>query len=77
MIDEFKSELFERKNHELINSTSQKLKGLGFKPQLTPREINLFYLKEGLRERIVWEGKLYKVLNTEIQFSEFFQQIIQ
>ncbi len=70
MVEEFKSELLERKNHGLINATSGKLKELGFKPQLTPREINLFYLKEGLRERIVFEEGFYKVLNTPIHFSE-------
>ncbi len=70
MIEEFKSELLERKNYTLINSTSQKLKSLGFKPQLNPREINLFYLKENLRERIVFENGKYQVLNTTIQFSK-------
>ncbi|MBL4593519.1 MAG: bacillithiol biosynthesis BshC [Flavobacteriales bacterium] len=54
----------------MINSTSERLKKLGFKPQVTPREINLFYLKNGIRERIVFEGTSYKILNTDIQFSE-------
>jgi bacillithiol biosynthesis cysteine-adding enzyme BshC len=70
MFDEFKSELLEKKNRGFINVTSEKLKELGFKPQLTPREINLFYLKEGLRARIIFEEGFYKVLNTSIQFSE-------
>jgi len=70
MIDDFKYELLNRQNQKYINITSQKLKELGFKPQLTPREINLFYLQEGLRERIVFEENNYKVLNTTIQFSE-------
>ena len=69
-IDELKSELLERENHTLINQTSQELKELGFKAQVTPREINLFYLEEGLRERIVFEEEKYIVLNTSIQFSE-------
>ena len=68
--DEFRNELLIRKNHQLINSTTEKLKGLGFKSQVTPREINVFYLNEGLRERIVFEENKYKVLNTEIEFSE-------
>jgi bacillithiol biosynthesis cysteine-adding enzyme BshC len=70
MFEEFKAELLERKNHILINTTSEKLKELDVKPQLTPREINLFYLKDGLRERIVFEEGLFNVLNTSIQFSE-------
>jgi bacillithiol synthase len=74
-VDEFRSELLNRKNHALINDTSEKLKQLGFKPQVTPREINIFYLSENLRERIVFEDDSYKVLNTNIQFSE--AEIIQ
>ena len=38
--------------------------------QVNPREINLFYLKEGLRERIVHDKAVFKVLNTEIIWSE-------
>ena len=69
-VDEFKSELLNQTNHQIINTTSEKLKELGFKAQVTPREINIFYLVNGVRERIVFEGDLYKVLNTAIQFSE-------
>jgi len=69
-VDEFKSELLNRTNQGLINSTSEKLKQLGFKQQVTPREINIFYLIDGIRERIVFEAEKYNVLNTEIQFSE-------
>lgn len=69
-VEELRSELFDRKNYQLINSTSEKLRALGFKPQVTPREINIFYLKDGLRDRIVFEKNSYKVLNTELQFSE-------
>jgi bacillithiol biosynthesis cysteine-adding enzyme BshC len=69
-IEEFKGELINRTNHQIINSTSEKLKELGFKPQVTPREINIFYLIENLRERIVFEGGIYNVINTDIQFSE-------
>jgi len=68
--DEFRRELLERNNYNLINSTSDKLVELGYKKQVNPREINLFYLKNDIRERIVFEDNLYKVLNTDIQFSE-------
>lgn len=40
------------------------------KPQVMAREINLFYLDTQLRERIVRDGDRYKVLNTELSFSE-------
>ncbi len=38
--------------------------------QVTPREINLFYIKDNLRERIVFEDDLYKINNTSIQFTK-------
>ena len=38
--------------------------------QVNPREINLFYIEDNLRERIVFEDNQYKVLNTSLTFSE-------
>ena len=38
--------------------------------QVNPREINLFYIENGLRERIVFEDDFYKVLNTDIRFTK-------
>jgi len=62
---------------ELLNNTSYKnviktneLLQKSYKIQVNPREINLFYLAEGLRERIIFEDNIYKVNNTEIVFSE-------
>merc|ERR1711916_78886 len=41
-----------------------------YKIQVNPREINLFYLHDQLRERIVLEKGVYQVLNTELSFTE-------
>jgi bacillithiol biosynthesis cysteine-adding enzyme BshC len=38
--------------------------------QVNPREINLFYMEDNLRERIIFENGKYRVNNTKIQFSE-------
>ena len=38
--------------------------------QVNPREINLFYLGDDFRERIIFEDNLYKVNNTEITFTK-------
>ena len=38
--------------------------------QVTPREINLFYIQDGLRERIVWENEHYKINNTSLSFTQ-------
>ncbi len=65
----FEQELFEKKSHPLIRNRSELLQDLGHKPPVEPREINLFYLKEHFRERIISEDNQWKVLNTEISFS--------
>ncbi|WP_438973044.1 bacillithiol biosynthesis cysteine-adding enzyme BshC [Polaribacter sp.] len=41
-----------------------------YKIQVNPREINLFYLGEGFRERIVFEDDIYKVVNTSLTFTK-------
>ncbi len=38
--------------------------------QVNPREINLFFIEHGLRERIVFEEDTFKVLNTDLQFTK-------
>ena len=38
--------------------------------QVNPREINLFYLTENLRERIIFEDGIYKVNNTNISWKK-------
>ena len=37
---------------------------------MNPREINLFYLTDSIRERIIREGDLFKVNNTDIAWSK-------
>jgi len=49
---------------------SEKLSDLGYGVQVNPREINLFYMHDGFRERIVKQDETYFVLETELEFSE-------
>jgi bacillithiol biosynthesis cysteine-adding enzyme BshC len=63
-------DVLNHKANELCESQTQKLEELGYKSQVFPREINFFYMVEGLRERIEKVGDIYKVLNTEISFTE-------
>jgi bacillithiol biosynthesis cysteine-adding enzyme BshC len=56
--------------HGLVTDTTSQIEALGYHTQITPREINLFYLEDGVRERIVKEGNKYQVLNTDLTFSE-------
>lgn len=62
-------ELFERPSKQLVETTAKELAAAGFNPQATPRAINLFYLDDQIRERIVWEENRFKVLNTSLEFS--------
>lgn len=53
-----------------ITETTEKLTALGYAEQVHPREINLFYLTAGSRERIIErDGKFY-INNTDLSFSK-------
>ncbi len=65
----FEDDIFNRMPSAIVEKTSQKLDKI-YKVQAHPREINLFYLKDSIRERIEEkEGKFF-VLNTGIVFSK-------
>jgi bacillithiol biosynthesis cysteine-adding enzyme BshC len=63
-------DIIEQNSFKNIEATNKELEKLHVHIQVNPREINFFYLSDGLRERIVFEDDLYKVLNTEISFSK-------
>lgn len=65
-----KDDIFRNEANHLVNSTSDKLDRLGYKSQIFPREINFFYLDEGVRERIIKTGQSFKVLDSDLSFSE-------
>jgi bacillithiol biosynthesis cysteine-adding enzyme BshC len=64
------AELTEQASYRIVQHTIDALTGQGFKPQASPREINIFYMKPGLRERIVLEGDVYKVINSDLTFTK-------
>ncbi|MFD2727188.1 bacillithiol biosynthesis cysteine-adding enzyme BshC [Hyunsoonleella rubra] len=65
-------ELVNQNSFETVSKTNKRLVGVSgdYKIQVNPREINLFYLQENLRERIVFEDEKFKVLNTDIVWSK-------
>ena len=65
-----KDDLLNNTAFKVVSKATKSLEDLGYKTQIAPREINFFYLADGIRERITREGNVYKVLNTDIQFSE-------
>jgi len=63
-------ELLEQPSKAMVETATAKLEAAGFSGQAHAREINLFYMREQLRERIVQEGELYTVLNTDYTFTK-------
>jgi len=68
-IPHLENELFQKLTFDSVSSTNASLVKQGYKVQVNPREINLFYLKEQLRERLVIESGMFKVNNTQISFT--------
>ena len=68
--DTIKDELLNQTCFNAVSKSAEALSNLNYKVQVNPRPINLFYLKENLRERIVFEQNSYKVLNTSLVFTK-------
>jgi bacillithiol biosynthesis cysteine-adding enzyme BshC len=64
-----KDELLNATSFNKVTATSAKL-GENYKIQVNPREINLFYLTNNLRERIIFEDNSYKINSTDITFTK-------
>ncbi|WP_026967940.1 bacillithiol biosynthesis cysteine-adding enzyme BshC [Algoriphagus terrigena] len=63
------ADLFANAPFEQARRCTEDLEKLGYKSQIFPREINLFYLEKGLRERIEQSGERFQVSNSDISFS--------
>lgn len=65
-----KDELLNQPSFRLVNKTNDLL-GENYKIQVLPRAVNLFYLDDQLRERIVQApDEHYEIVNTELKFSK-------
>ncbi len=65
-----KDELLNQPSFRLVNKTNDIL-GENYKIQVLPRAVNLFYLDDQLRERIVQApDEHYEIVNTELKFSK-------
>lgn len=63
-----KEELIHQTSFEKVTVTNTLLKD--YTIQVKPREINLFYIEDNLRERILLENGIYKINTTKMEFSE-------
>jgi len=64
-----KDELENQSTFTIVNKTIGELEEIGFKGQAKPREINLFYLDDGIRDRIILEDGKYKTVNTDLSWD--------
>ena len=69
-IPQMKTEMLAQTAFKHVSETNKKLEDLDLKIQVNPREINLFYIKDGLRERILESAGEYSVLDTKIKWNE-------
>jgi len=65
----FEEDIFENTPSKIVNVTSEKLSAK-YKVQAHPREINLFYLKDNIRNRLVQTKEQFVVNDTEIVFTK-------
>jgi len=65
-----KKDIFENTAHKEVSKTIDVLlkSSDDYRVQVNPREINYFYLKEGIRERIIESDGSYLVNDTDIRF---------
>ncbi|WET01578.1 bacillithiol biosynthesis cysteine-adding enzyme BshC [Flavobacterium sp. YJ01] len=63
-----KEELENQTSFKTVQKSIEKLEN--YNVQVNPREINLFYIEDKLRERIIFENDKYIVNNTKITFSK-------
>jgi bacillithiol biosynthesis cysteine-adding enzyme BshC len=63
-----KDELTQQTAYKAVSETIKELSDYNI--QVNPREINLFYIEDTIRERIIFDNGNYSVNNTNIVFSE-------
>lgn len=63
-----KEELLHQTSSKKVLESTEKLKD--YNVQVNPRDINLFYIEDDLRERIIFQNETYYVNKTDIRFSE-------
>jgi bacillithiol synthase len=68
MLPVFEEDLFQQKPSHIVESSCERLSE-HYNVQAYPREINLFYLKDNIRERIIKTNDHFTVHGTSVQFT--------
>lgn len=69
-VEFIKDDLVNHSSYHNVNKRSKFLEDQGYKAQLNPREINLFYMDDGVRSRIEKKKDKYVVVDQDLEFSE-------
>ena len=66
------NDLFGQLGYRKVSESIERLNALpgNYRIQVSPRELNFFYLTEGFRSRLVEEEGVYGVLDSDLRFSE-------
>ena len=72
LVPHAKRDIFDQLPYKKISESIEALNQVSpeYNIQVNPREINYFYLKEGIRERIVKKDEKFHVVNTKLDFTE-------
>ena len=66
-----RDELTKQQSGGLVQQQTETLEKLGYKTVIAPRDINLFYVDDQLRERIERDASgMFRILHTKLKFSE-------
>jgi len=68
--DVIRQDVLQQENKPRVDSATTSLENLGYKTQIHCRDINFFYLDNGLRSRLEKSEDKYRVLDTDLSFSE-------
>ena len=66
----FKNELEDQFIYNSVENTNSKLRSLGYEPKINPRVLNLFFLEDEKRHRIIFEDNVFKIGDINLNLKE-------
>jgi bacillithiol synthase len=72
-----KEELESQFVHQQVSTTNRELTSLGYNPSINPRELNLFYLTEHARHRIIFEDGSFRIGDEVYDKSQILEKLDQ
>lgn len=64
-----RADVLQQVNKPLVDKANAGLHALGYKTQIFCRDINFFYLHQGVRSRLEADGERFNVIDTDISFT--------